>query len=221
MAMVSEKKRIVRLCHKVFCIGLNKTGTTSFGSALEWFGYKKFGWRGGQKSGESHKLIMDYFAGKKESLIHAAYNHDVMEDIPWPLMFKEFEEHFPNAKFVLTVRKTPEIWLDSIQRHIKNSYVGHELIYGHALPEKHPKSYLKKYNEHNAEVLEYFADKPGKLLRMCFENGDGWNKLLPFLGLNGVPIGDFPHMNKGRKKEPRNNQEKPAPSNRAHPVRRK
>jgi len=198
--MVDEKTRIVRLTHKVFCIGLNKTGTTSFGTALEWFGYHKFGWRGGQ-TGESHQLIMDYFAGRKESLIYAAYKHNVMEDIPWPLMFREFEEHFPNAKFVLTVRKTPEIWLDSIQRHITNDYVGHRLIYGHSMPKKNPQAYLDKYNTHNAEVVDYFADKPGKLLKMCFEEGDGWGKLLPFLGLKGTPVADFPHRNKGRKNQ--------------------
>ena len=52
------------------------------------------------------------------------------------------------------------------------------------------------YEKHNEAVREYFKDRPEKLLTMCFENGDGWNKLLPFLGIEGTPVADWPHSNK-------------------------
>jgi hypothetical protein len=44
-------------------------------------------------------------------------------------------------------------------------------------------------------VIDYFADKPDKLLVICWENKDGWNKLCDFLN-KSVPKVPFPHLNK-------------------------
>jgi hypothetical protein len=51
------------------------------------------------------------------------------------------------------------------------------------------------YNNHNQQVIDYFADKPDKLLVICWENKDGWNKLCDFLN-KSVPKVPFPHLNK-------------------------
>jgi len=176
---------------KIFCIGLNKTGTTSFGDALESIGYSRLGWTRLHSPG----LVTAYFEGNFDKIFDKASKYDVLEDIPWPLCFKELEEHFPNAKFVLTVRKDTDTWLKSIDKHIKGDYTGHKKIYGYFRPSENPEAFQKKYAEHNAAVEEYFKDKPSKLLKMCFENGDDWKQLAPFLGIP-TPRKRWPHSNK-------------------------
>ena len=195
-----SKLPVCRLKPKIFCIGLNKTGTTSFGEALKKFGY---GW-----VGMSPRYMNYYKAGDMNSLFKVAYNYDVLEDIPWPLAYKELDQHFPNAKFVLTTRETPEKWLKSITDHIISEYDGHEYIYGHFYPKGNESAYLNKYNKHNSEVIKYFKDKPGKLLSMCFEHGDGWDELLPFLGIKGRPRSEWPHVNKAGSQPSHLNMEK-------------
>ena len=134
--------------------------------------------------------------GEIDKLMNVAYKFDVCEDIPWPLVYKELDEHFPNAKFVLTTRSSTEKWLSSINKHIISEYEGHKFMYGYYHPRENEQAYCEKYETHNREVEEYFADRPGKLLKMCFEEGDSWSKLLPFLGIEGSPIADWPHANK-------------------------
>ncbi len=189
---MEQKTKLRQLRPKVFCIGLNKTGTTSFGDAMQMFGYERSGWT----FSVSPRLVREYFEGNLNTIYNVAYRHDVLEDLPWPLVYKEMDEHFPNAKFVLTLRETPERWLSSISKHIVNEYEGHRKIYGYYHPRENEKAYLDKYDEHREGVEKYFEGRPEKLLTMCFEKGDGWGKLLPFLGLGGTPVAAWPHSNR-------------------------
>jgi len=193
----TDKVPIKQLTPKLFCLGLNKTGTTSFGTACKWLGMRRLGWR----PLLSKRLITAYFNGGVDFLLDTAEDYDAFEDIPWPLAYKELHEKFPNAKFVLTVRKSKEVWYNSIKRHVSNDYDGHKQIYGYYRPTENPTAYMDVYTKHNESVQDYFEDKPNKLLVMCFEDGDGWGKLLPFLGLKGEPIAKWPHKNIGRKKQ--------------------
>ena len=205
--MNNEKKLPIRqLRPKIFCIGLNKTGTTSFGDAMRFFGYKRTGW-----NKQSPILMNALMKGEIHKLINVAYRHDVVEDIPWPLIYKELDETFPNAKFVLTVRKSTDKWLSSISKHIISDYEGHKYIYGHYHPRENEQAFKDVYEAHNREVAAHFAKRPGKLLTMCFENGDGWNKLLPFLGIEGNPKADWPHSNKAGTQPSHRNLESDSP----------
>lgn len=202
---MEEKSRIRQLRPKIFCIGLNKTGTTSFGDALAMFGYQRCGWA----TSLSPRLVREYFEGDLSTIRNVAYKFDVLEDLPWPLVYQEMDQHFPNAKFVLTVRESPGKWLESISKHIVNEYEGHRKIYGYFHPRENEQAYLTRYNEHNEGVTKHFEGRPEKLLTMCYENGDGWEKLLPFLGIRGMPIAPWPHSNKAgtqpRNRIPRDN----------------
>jgi hypothetical protein len=61
---------------------------------------------------------------------------------------------------------------------------------------------LRIYDEHNNGVLEYFKDRPNDLLVLCWERGDGWEKLCKFLDVP-VPAGQpIPHSNRGRYRSP-------------------
>jgi len=48
---------------------------------------------------------------------------------------------------------------------------------------------------HNQQVIDYFQNKPDKLLIICWEKGDSWDKLCNFLGKT-VPEIPLPHLMK-------------------------
>jgi len=185
---------------KVFCIGLNKTGTSSFGAAMRLLDYKVLGW-----TGFSATLTLrwheGHFGGEAKRAIAA---HDAFEDLPWGLWYREIDELVPDALFVLTERATPAIWLDSIQRHIArgSAWVGHYLVYGSYDPVGDSDKYLARYIAHAAEVEAYFANRPGKLLTVSWDRGDGWTELCRFLGHPSVPEQPFPHINQAPQQEP-------------------
>ncbi len=185
---------------KVFCIGLGKTGTTSIGDALELLGMKRLTWR----RPLSAALMRAVARGDFPRLFETAYAYDALEDFPWPLVYRELDAHFPNAKFILTVRKDPAAWLSALTWQTvgksRRRLAAYKQIYGYHYPHENPQAFIDYYAKHAEQVTQYFADKhPGKLLELCFERGDGWNELCPFLELP-VPDVPFPHSNRRRQR---------------------
>jgi len=185
---------------KVFCIGLGKTGTTSIGDALEILGMKRLTW-GRPLSAE---LVRAVAGGDFALLFDTAYKYDALEDFPWPLAYRQLDVHFPNARFILTVRKDPTAWLNALvwqtvgksRRRLR----AYKQIYGYHYPHENPQAFMDFYIRHAEEVRRYFTEKYGtgaKLLELCFERGDGWKELCAFLD---VPVPDvpFPHSNRRR-----------------------
>jgi hypothetical protein len=183
----------VRSRPKVFCIGFQKTGTTSMRSALEVLGYRVAGHFG-----------VDDPEIRSNALPHAleiADRHSAFQDNPWPLLFRDLDRHFPGSRFILTVRD-PQAWIDSVVSHFGDLATPmREWIYGHGSPRGNEGAYLERFERHNREVREYFAAREGDLLEMDIEAGDGWDLLCPFLGY-APPDLPFPHRNKGEDRAP-------------------
>lgn len=178
---------------KVFCIGLNKTGTTSLGDALQTLGMSRSGW-----SLQAAEFTLCWHEKRfPDEIVQVVEKYDCFEDLPWPLYFEELDKRNPDARFILTTRKTDDAWLRSIQGHIERieNWVGHFLIYGSYDPESDAKKYMKKYQEHNAAVRAYFSSKPDRLLDIHIEEAN-WLTLCEFLGCP-CPDLPFPHSNKG------------------------
>ena len=179
----------------VFCVGLNRTGTSTFGDACRILGFSRLGWEQSEDSFPSHLRLKAWWRGNLDYLLEQARGYDVLEDLPWPLVYREMAEAFPEAKFALTVRESTEIWLQSQIGHVERHgpYGMHRRIYGSAEPARDPDNYRSFYERHNAEVREYFAGS-GRFVELCWERGDGWSELCGFLG---VPAPDvpFPHSN--------------------------
>lgn len=70
------------------------------------------------------------------------------------------------------------------------------MFFGYSMPTGHESTYLARYREHNQAVRDYFRDRPGKLLEVCWGNGGEWQKLCDFLGLH-IPNLPFPKKNTG------------------------
>jgi hypothetical protein len=175
---------------KVFCIGFQKTGTSSLRDALRTLGYRVTG-----VFGRNVKLA-DLRRRYVEMGLQIANEHDAVEDMPWPLMFRELDAAFPDSKFILTHRRTDR-WFRSIAKHFgDNPYHLQQLTYGEDAPAPvgHEARYRQVYDAHNAAVMAHFAGRPHDLLVMRLEDGDGWGKLCPFLGIP-VPEPPFVHTN--------------------------
>lgn len=182
---------------KIFCIGLNKTGTTSIESALRKLGYRL----GDQVKAE---LLLHEYAKRNFRLIaEYCFTADAFQDAPFsfPFTFAAMDQFFPNAKFILSTRDTAEQWVDSLvnfhsktfgngnvptREDLQNApyrYKGFAWEVNRVVfntPEDEPyqrEALIRFYEHHNAGVREYFRMKnnfleinvsqPGAYQEMC------------------------------------------------------
>ncbi|MFT5668595.1 MAG: hypothetical protein ACI9DK_002800 [Vicingaceae bacterium] len=181
---------------KIFCIGFHKTGTSSLAKALNMLGFKvcrRLSML--QEIVPDLKLIDHLKKNEYHEIIQIAEEFDAFVDNPWPLIFKELDQNFPDCKFILTTRNE-ENWIESVCNYFKNSSTEiREIIYGQGSPIGNEELYLTRYREHNKNVQEYFENKPNKLLILDLIENDKWNSLCNFLKV-GIPKENFPHENK-------------------------
>jgi hypothetical protein len=165
---------------KVFGIGLNKTGTTTLAHCFRIFGYKHLTTR--------RDLLVAYREGRLREIYSVIDKFQSFEDWPYPLMYRELFYQYPNAKFVLTKRKDAETWLRSLRKHsLITSPTGHcrRLAYGYNYPFYYSKAHIELYQKHNADVVSFFTEQGARdrLLIINWEEGDGWETLSAFLGV--------------------------------------
>lgn len=202
---------------KIFCIGRNKTGTTSLEQALHGFGYRL----GNQRQGE---LLLDDWARRDfRRIIELARSADAFQDIPFslPFTYQALDGAFDGSKFILTVRNTPQDWFASVVSF-------HSAIVGKSVPPRleelkafayvHPgwlwksqqltygiseetlynhEVYMRHYVMHNLNVVDYFRHRPGQLLVLKLEEPTAMERLCQFLGIeySGQPM---PHLNRSK-----------------------
>ena len=164
---------------KVIGAGLNKTGTKTLQHHLTQWGYR------------NRSYDLDAFnkwrAGEIEQLLDEMTHADSFEDWPWPLLYREASKRFPEAKFVLTIRKDGETWFRSLCKMAVrmgplDDYEKH--VYGYSMPQGHKEEHLEIYERHNREVIDHFASQPDRLLVVCWETGQGVDRLPEFLGVD-------------------------------------
>lgn len=85
---------------KIFCIGRNKTGTTSLKTALSDLGYRI----GNQHRAE--QLITHYRDREWKPIVEYCYTADAFQDVPFslPFTYVVMDRAFPGSKFILSVR---------------------------------------------------------------------------------------------------------------------
>ena len=179
---------------KIFGIGLNKTGTSSLGRALGALGFKR-------RIGCHLESLRNLKNGNLDPVFDLIDKNDCFEDWPWPLMYRKLYEKYPDAKFILTTRKSPEIWYESLCKHsIRKGPTEHrKLVYGHDMPHDFKDHHIRFYLDHNKEVIDFFKENDrNKLLVACWENGDGWEKICEFLDKD-IPNKPFPHLHDSQK----------------------
>jgi hypothetical protein len=174
---------------KVFGIGLNRTGTTTLGKCFEILGFKTAGFR--------PDLMFAYERGELCTVLAAADDYSAFQDWPWPLVFRELDRRYPDALFVLTVRRSPEVWFESLCAHAKKTGPTpfRRIAYGYEMPHGRMREHISIYESHNRSVREYFKEKAGRLLTVCWEQQDGWDRLCGFVNAP-IPSHELPHLNR-------------------------
>jgi len=188
---------------KIFCVGRNKTGTTSLEAALGELGFVV-----GHQPTAEHLAHRHYFAGNFRALMTYCRCGQVFQDVPfsWPETYKHLDWAFPESKFILTVRDDSEQWYRSITRFHAKKFgsagavpTSDELkaagyrrkgfmyntvkVHGTSDSDPYNKAQLKAhYEQHNTQVIQYFRNRPDQLLVLNIASDDGYQRLIDFLG---------------------------------------
>jgi len=183
---------------KIFGIGFNKTATTSLRALLIENGFSVALQRPFECNMESYYYCRNTFI----EMINNDYNHfEYFQDIPFSLpdFYKDLDESFPDAKFILTVRDSDSQWYNSLlNMHRKNKFTENtkEVVWRYkgwmykyltkcyGSPEDNPYcevSLKSAYNKHIEDVIKYFEGREGKLLVCNIKDVDLIDKLESFL----------------------------------------
>ena len=100
---------------KIICAGLAKTGTTSLASALRILGYKVYEYPE-HVAFNGEEWLDIYMKGKSPDFVSMYKDVDAVTDRPPAFWFQEISEAFPDAKVILTVRDSEEVWLKSYMK---------------------------------------------------------------------------------------------------------
>ena len=209
--MILKKNRT-----KIFCVGLNKTGTTSVKKVISDFGYKL------GKQSEAELLAESWYLRDFRKIINYCHSAEAFQDIPFslPYTYAFLDEYFKNAKFILTVRDSSEQWYNSITKFhsklwakgkvlptiedlktAKYRYTGYaydlnRYMFNTSLEDPYNKDVLiEYYNHHNYSVIEYFRSRPNKLLVINVSKKNDYLNLCDFLNKEALND-DFPWENK-------------------------
>lgn len=199
---------------KVFCISMQRTGTTSVGNFFRDFGFRCAGWPADARNNWSslwHEGNYERIFSSKDFRAANAF-----EDSPWwlPDFYKVLFHRFPNSKFVL-FRRDPDKWFQSMIKHSDGNIIGstriHCRIYrremeyyrllgdsnfngdleNRIIGEKtmkligHEDHYKEIYQLHNIEVQDFFQrHNPESLHVGRLEDPDKWLKLGGFLDVD-------------------------------------
>ena len=209
-------KNIFKKPPKVFCIGQNKTGTTSMGELLRSLGYKL------APQAPAEMMIDDWAKRDFSKIVKFCKKYDAFQDIPFslPYTYQALDSAFPDSKFILTVRSSPEEWFDSLLRFTKKrlglnrqpewsdlendpyrfkGFTGKvsKIIYGPNTNLFDKCEYIKSYIIHNEIVENYFIFRPKNFLRVNLASSDCLEEILGFLGHPEKSTNTaLPHLNK-------------------------
>jgi hypothetical protein len=201
---------------KIFCIGFNKTGTTSL---RDFFHSEDFS-SGDQQAFENNLNSYRFknYSTFIEMIKQDFWGSNIFQDIPFslPEFYKELYKEFPNAYYILTIRDNDEEWYNSLinwnlelfgQTHkpydsfyIHRGWVISLLTDCYGTPKYDPYNkeiLIQAYNKHNQEVKEFFKNKPNFIELNLVQEKDT-SRLSKFLGVK-FKNQTFPHSNKTQK----------------------
>ena len=199
---------------KIFCIGRNKTGTTSLEKAFIDLGYAM----GNQQKAEL--LLPHYINNNFKPIIDYARSARVFQDSPfsYPETYKHLDKAYPGSKFILTIRDSPEQWYKSIiafhagifghgqiptAEDLKNAgYVYKGWIWQlnsflYKTPENDPynrEMLMAHYEKHNRDIMEYFEGR-NDLLVINISQPGSYHMFCNFIG-NKPLYKEFPWENR-------------------------
>lgn len=212
MNIVSRIRRC--LSNRVFCISMQKTGTTSVGQFFRDFGFRWAGW----PADEAYNWSWACYEGNYEVIFRSkAFRHaNAFEDSPWfyPGFYRILYHRFPGSRFVLFERDATA-WFQSLSDHAAGTVVGrtkshckiyrreveyfdrvdraildeaieNELYSAKTMTLLDMEDHYKSiYSLHNREVKDFFQrNNPDALFHGHLDDPLKWVKLGRFLGVD-------------------------------------
>jgi len=207
-----------KIMDKIFCIGMNKTGTTSLKFEFLRLDYNVAPQR------DIEKKFWAYKNNRWDVIIDYCKKYHFFQDFPFsfPNTFKEIDKEF-DAKFILTIRNSADEWYDSLIRfhkkrkafnskgklptanNLKNAsyvrkgwmYDAHISLFDVTDDDLYNKEKLvKAYNDYNNEVIDYFGDRDDFIILNLSET-NSYFKFKKFIGIE-TPYNEFLHLNKSK-----------------------
>ncbi len=204
---------------KVFCLSMQRSGTTSVGDWLEGHGLT----RAGSPTSVRKDWTRLWMEGRHQEIFSSPEfeQTEVFEDDPWwcPDFFRVVAERFPDARFIL-LERDPEAWFDSMCHHSGGRNPGwsdvHARIYeredelrrmlrespgvsadngGLLSILEHREHYISFYRRHGEKVREYFRNQPGRLFCGRLEDPSVFEGMLDFVGARRNPLLPVPRSN--------------------------
>ena len=208
---ISRLPNLVR--PKIFCISVQRTGTTSVGKFFLRHDYDvayyPIAYRNDWKS--------LWFNGQYEQIFRSEdfRLHQVFEDSPWwyPRFYRMLFHRFPRSKFILFTRD-PDRWFNSMVNHsdgknLGNAYVhasiyrrdsefyrkydGTPNVYSNVKDKlmdikDHRDHYIDFYTTRNRKAIDFFEyNDPSRLIHCRLEDEDKWQRLGDFFGIDVSP----------------------------------
>jgi sugar O-acyltransferase (sialic acid O-acetyltransferase NeuD family) len=199
---------------KIFCIGFNKTATTSLSSF-----FRKNGFFVAPET--PFELLLDSYLENNykniTNFLDANFpTYDFFQDVPFslPHFYKHLYEKYPDSKFILTVRDNEDDWYQSLLNYhkkifedisnpegifyLREKWVYDLLVKAYKSPPSNPYDYTyltQSYLNHNQEVREFFSNKKSQLLEINLNDANVVDKIERFLNVR-FENKLMPHLNK-------------------------
>jgi len=162
---------------RVFCIGMNKTGTSSLNAA-----FKLLGLRSLHHSRIAEPAIARAIA-EGQPLLSSIDGYDCYTDAPFYRHYQALDRQYPDSRFILNTRDT-DAWVRSRIAHDRRWNKRRRPA--NAAPRHCDPRRLRATKErYELAIQDYFAAE-GRRHRFLVLNvpaGDGWRPLCGFLGL--------------------------------------
>lgn len=184
---------------KVFCLGSNKTGTTSLERAVKKLGFspipsdKTYGLYLGNGLNHSKENMVKLF----ETFELRKYTYNYFRDIPFNLSgsYHMLYDLFPEAYYILLTRDA-EKWfysaLDWIQ--LRECQAMYNWIWNIEFIPENKTKVIDLYHNRNNEIIQFFKHNP-KFLLLSIEEENKYARLCNFLNKE-IRDESFPHENR-------------------------
>lgn len=169
---------------KVFCIGFNKTGTSSIHSLFIQLGKTSF-----------HGLYNEWKSDDPRFSQYQCFSDGERHN------FRELDKAFPGSKFVLTSRGLSD-WLVSRIRHTEIRRTVNKTGWMRKEYESNPQLAVKNWIDRRApyfsSVCSYFENRPDDLLKLNICDSPNQQnevlRLLEFLNIDSKSVPELPHV---------------------------
>jgi hypothetical protein len=173
---------------KIFIIGFNKTGTHSFHEYFKKNLISSIHWDGGKLARTikyNHKNGIKILTGYEQYTVFSDMEDVLNLNYAHVDYFMEFDKMYPGSKFILNIRDV-ENWIKSRINHGGGWYVNYLCRKLNLTKEKLNQKWREDYYNHTENVINYFSDKPNKLLIFDIEKDSiqKLNDFFPNLQLN-------------------------------------